>query len=345
MERDMAILGTGAIGSSIGADLTRAGHPVILIDQWPAHVEAMKTQGLKVLMLEEELVVPVQAVHFCELASLKRVFDIVLLTAKSYDTEWMVHLIKPYLKSNGVVVSVQNSLNDEWIAPIIGYARDIASVIELSAEILRPGVVRRHTPPTRTWFALGELHGRVTPRVREIAALLSAAGRTEVSTNIWGAKWTKLTVNSMYQGISGILGIPDWELAENPKILELCIRLGRECFEVGVNLGYRMEPIFGMTAEEVKGSTDEVLKKNLLTLLSHIGKNSRNSVLQDHLKGRRTEVSLMNGLVAQKGREAGIPTPLNEAITSLTDQIERGMLKSGLENLPIIEKLIAAFPP
>lgn len=344
MERNFAILGTGAIGSSIGADLTKAGHPVILIDQWPAHIEAMKTQGLKVVMPERELHTPVQAIHLCELASLKEEFDIVFLTAKSYDTHWMVHLIKPYLKPNGVIVSVQNSLNDEWIAPIIGYERDIASVIELSAEIFQPGLVRRHTDPTRTWFALGELHGRVTPRVQEIANILSAAGKTEVSTNIWGAKWTKLTVNSMIQGVAGVLGIFDWELAENPKILDLCIRLGRECFEVGANLGYRFEPIFGMTAEGLKGSTDEVLRKNLSTLLSHIGKRSRNSILQDHLKERRSEVGFMNGLVVRKGKEAGVPTPLNQEITSLTQKIERGMLKPGLENISIVEKLIGAIP-
>ena len=48
----------------------------------------------------------------------------------------MVEFIKPYLKPTGVLVSVQNSLNDEWIAPVIGYERDIGCVIELSAETL-----------------------------------------------------------------------------------------------------------------------------------------------------------------------------------------------------------------
>jgi 2-dehydropantoate 2-reductase len=340
MEREMAVLGTGAIGSSIGADLTKAGYNVFLIDQWPAHIDAMKAKGLRVIMAEEELHTPVQVVHLCEVASLKKEFDIVFLTAKSYDTSWMVHFIKPYLKPRGVILSIQNSLNDEWIAPIIGYERDVGSVIELSAEIFEPGLVRRNTGRNRTWFALGELHGRVTPRVQEIAAILSAAGKTEISTNIWGAKWTKLTVNSMIQGVAGVLGVFDWELAENPKILELCIRLGRECFEVGENLGYRFEPIFGMTAEEFKGSTDEVLRKNLLTLVSHIGKKARNSVLQDHLKGRRSEVDFMNGLIVKKGEEAGVPTPLNQEITSITKRIEKGMLRPGLDNLKMLEKLI-----
>jgi len=341
MVREMAVLGTGAIGSSIGADLTKARHNVLLIDQWPAHIEAMKAHGLRVIMPEEELHTPVKAVHLCEVASLRKEFDIVFLTMKSYDTCWMVHFIKPYLKPNGVVVSIQNSLNDEWIAPIIGYGRDIASVIELSAEIFEPGLVKRNTDHSRTWFALGELHGRITPRLQEIAHILSAAGKTEMSTNIWGAKWTKLTVNCMSQGVAGVLGIFDWEITQNTKILELCIKLGKECFQVGMTLGYRLEPIFGMSAEEFLGSTDEVLKKNLVTLISHVGKGARNSVLQDHLKGRRSEVDFMNGLVVKKGEEAGVPTSLNQAITSITKQIGKGTLRPGLDNLKMLEKLLA----
>ena len=113
-------------------------------------------------MPDKELHTQVQAVHLCEMRTVKGQFDIVFLTAKSYDTFWMVHFIAPYLKRDGVLVSIQNSLNDEWIAPIIGYERDVASVVELSAKLFDPGRVKRNTSLAKTWFALGELHGRVT---------------------------------------------------------------------------------------------------------------------------------------------------------------------------------------
>jgi 2-dehydropantoate 2-reductase len=291
-------------------------------------------------MAEGELVAPVQAMHCCELCTLHEPFDIVFITAKSYDTCWMVELIKPYLRPNGVLVSLQNSLNDEWIAPLVGYQRDVAGVIELSAETLEPGVVQRNTPPARTWFAVGELHGRVTPRLGEIAGILGAAGKTEISPNIWGAKWSKLTVNCMSQALSAILGISDWEISQNPRLLELSIRLGRECLQAGTALGYRAEPIFGLSAEEFLGAADGVLKKTLLTLVAHIGRKAKNSMLQDLVKGRRSEIDFMNGLVAKKGREAGIPTPLNDAITSLVQRIEQGDLRPAAGNIAHLEKLI-----
>lgn len=81
----IAVLGAGAIGSSISADLTKAGHDVTIIDQWPAHVEAMKSAGLHVRMKDEDLQIPVRAVHLCDLASANLEFDIVFLAVKSND--------------------------------------------------------------------------------------------------------------------------------------------------------------------------------------------------------------------------------------------------------------------
>jgi len=341
MGKNIAILATGAIGSSVGADLAKAGYEVLLIDQWPAHVEAMKANGLRVTMPDEELHTPVQAFHLCEVCTLNQQFDIVFLTAKSCDSCWMAQFIKPYLRPDGILVSLQNSLNDEWIAPIIDVSRDIGCVVELSAEIFEPGLVKRNTTHAGTWFGLGELHGRVTPRLKELAKILSEAGKTEITTNIWGAKWTKLIANSMLQAPIGILGLREWEATQIPQVFDFCIQLGREATEVGATLGYTIEAIYGLSPEEFMGATDEVLKKNLVTLVTHIGKEARNSVLQDHLKGRYSEVDYLNGLIVKKGKEAGVPTPLNEAVTYLTKQIQEGSLKPDRANLALLEKIMA----
>ena len=83
------------------------------------------------------------------------------------------------------------------------------------------------------------MHGRVTPRVQELAQILSAAGKTEVTSNIWGAKWSKLIVNTMSHAIAAILRGTDSDVMENPKLFPLGIALGRECLDVGLALGYR----------------------------------------------------------------------------------------------------------
>jgi len=345
MMENMAVLGTGAIGSSVGADLTEAGYDVTLIDQWPAHVEAMKSDGLRVTMTDMDLHTPVTAIHLCEVCALSDPFDIVFLTAKSYDSRWMAEFIKPYLKPDGVLVSLQNSLNDEWIAPIVGVTRDVGCVVELSAEIFEPAVVQRNTTRTGTWFGPGELHGRVTKRLEKIASILSCVGKTDITTNIWGAKWTKLIANCMLQAPIGILGLYEQEAARIPQVFDFCVQLGREAMAVGSALGFETEAIYGLSAEEFMGSTDEVLKKNLQTLISHMGEAARNSVLQDHVKGRYSEVDYLNGLVVEKGKEAGVPTPLNAAVTSVTKQIQFGKLQPDPSNLALLSDMMAELPP
>ena len=339
----IAVLGAGAIGSSVGADLTRAGRDVALIDQWPAHVEAMKANGLRVVMSDGEIHTPVRAYHLCEVSALNARLDIVLLAAKSYDTRWMLELVKPYLAPDGFVVGLQNGMNDETIAGVIGYGRTMGCVLELSAEVFTPGVVQRNTTHTSTWLGFGELHGRVTPRLKEIEAMMGSVARVSITTNIWGAKWTKLVNSSMILSVFGMLGMQSWEATEIPEVFKLCIRVGRETMAVGAALGYTMEPIFGFTAEELMGSTDEIVEKLLRAVLGHLGPSARKArgvVLQDYAKKRYTEVDHLTGVVVQKGREAGIPTPANAAVAQINRRIRLGELEPDRSNLKLVEDLL-----
>ena len=103
-----------------------------------------------------------------------------------------------------------------------------------------------------------------------------------------------------------------------------------------------MDPIIGMTAEDMLEAGDDALKKTLLTLFSHIGQKSINALLQDLIRGRPTEVHHLNGLVAAKGRAAGIPTPLNDEIVRIVEDIEAGRLGFGRENQERLEALVQA---
>ena len=343
MSRKIAVLGTGAIGSSIGADLTLAGHDVTFIDQWPAHVEAMRTGGLRVVMPDRELQAPVTAYHLCDVCTLNRQFDAVLLAAKSYDTRWMAEFIRPYLKEDGVLVGVQNGMNEELTVPIVGRERVVGCAFELSAEVFTPGLVQRNTMHERTWFGLGELAGQITPRLRELEKLMSCAGSVSLTQNIHGAKWAKLVNSSMILAPFGMLRLQSWEAIEIPEVFRLCIRLGRETVAVGAALGHAIEPIFGLSAAEFMGSTDEIVEKLLRTIVIHHGETARQVrgvVLQDYLKGRLTETDWLSGLVVRKGKEAGVPTPANAAVVEINRRIRAGELKPERANLALVEEML-----
>lgn len=336
MTRKIAILGVGAIGSSIGADLTHAGFDVTLIDQWPAHVKAMKTSGLQVQFKASQFQVPVKALHLCDMAASRLKFDIVFLAAKSNDTRWLAEFIKPYLEKDGVVVGTQNGMNDDLIAAIIGRERVIGCVVELQAELFTPGQIQRNTTRKGSWFSVGELDGSYTPRVKEIAAIMGKVGRCDVTNNIYGAKWTKLIANTMTMGPFSLFGLRNFEAAELPGMFDISVNLGRESFAVGTALGYRVEPIFGLRADEFAGSSDENLVTTMKTLLSHVG-GGRTAPIHDHLKGRTSEIEFISGLVARKGRELGITTPANDAVTAIDHQINTGEISMHASNFALLK--------
>ncbi len=344
MEKQIAVLSTGAIGSSIGADLTHAGYNVSLIDQWPAHVEAMKADGLRVTMPDSELHTPVHAYHLCELSSLNRQFDIVLLAAKSQDTRWLTEFIKPYLKGDGMIAGVQNGMNNAAIVDIIGKPRVMGCVVELSAEVFTPGLVQRNTDPAHTWFGLGELDGGVTPRLTELEKLIKHSGKITITDNIEGAKWTKLVNSSMILAPFGMLGLQSWQAVQISEVCNLCARLASETMRVGAAHGYKLDAIFGLSPEEFLGPEEKIIDKLLHTILGHLGKKgsrtARGVVLQDFLKGRKTETDFLNGHIARKGREANIPTPANDAVVELCRRIERGELKPDRSNVEIIARML-----
>ena len=342
MDKQIAVLSTGAIGSSIGADLSHAGYNVSLVDQWPAHVEAMKANGLHVKMPDSELHTKVQAYHLCELSSLKRQFDIVLLAAKSHDTRWLTEFIKPYLKDDGIIVGAQNGMNNAAIIDIIGKPRVVGCVLELSAEVFTPGHVQRNTDPAHTWFGLGELDGGVTPRLTELEKLMKHSGTITITDNIEGAKWTKLVNSSMILAPFGALGLQSWQALEMPEVCNLCARLASETMRVGAAHGYQLDAIFGLSPEEFMGPEEKIIDKLLFTILGHMGKKgsrtARGVVYQDFLKGRRSETEFLNGHIARKGREVNIATPANDAIVELCRRIERGEMKPDRSNIEFIVK-------
>ena len=339
MQKKIAVLGAGAMGSSVSADLTKAGYDVAVIDQWPAQVEAMKANGLRIQMTDKVVETPINALHLCELASTNLEFDIVFLTVKSNDHRWMAEFIKPYLKKDGVLTAIQNGMNDDSLASIVGRERVVGCVVELSAEIFTPGLVKRNTTHKTTWLAVGELDGYYTPRVKELESILANVGRCDVTNNIYGAKWTKLIANTMTMGPFGLLGLGNKDASSLPGMFEISVSLGKESLAVGKALGYRIEPIFGLRADEFAGTDDENVVTAMKALLTHIT-NGRTAPIHDHMKGRKSEMEWIPGVVSRKGRELGIATPFNDAVVDIDAMINRREIPMDPSNFELLKRKV-----
>ena len=338
----IAIMGTGAVGAYAGAHMARAGEDATFIDPWPANVETMKAQGLKVSHIRDvpEWSTKVRALHLTELqqAAKEKPFDVAFVCMKSYDTEWATVMIAQYLSPNGFIVSLQNCMNEETIAGVVGWGKVVGSIASsITVDLCEPGHVHRAAGKSgdkHTVFRVGEVHGRVTERVQEIKRLVALADSALVTSNLWGERWSKLVTNAMANGMSACTGLISKDILRNDTLRRFGARLGSEAIRVGQALGYELEEIHHIDPEIIAkagegdpGATREYDSHRLEEVNKAGGGEHRPSMGQDMVKGRRTEIDFLNGFITHKGEEIGIPTPANAALTDIVKRVEKGELK------------------
>jgi 2-dehydropantoate 2-reductase len=338
MNKKIAVVGTGANGSVIAADLIRSGFDVTVIDQWPAHVEKMRADGLRVTAPDEEVHVQVDAHHICDLASLNRRFDYAFIVVKAFDTRWVAELIKPYLADDAIVVGVQNGMTADDIAEIVGPNRTIGCIVELASNIFDPGHVTRSITRAKTWFGFGALDPSMKARVPEIEAIMKNVGRVTLTDQVKSSKWMKLMVNSMVPG--HMLGLNNSEAIKIPGMRDFMLKCGEEALRALQIQGYTIEPIFGLTREDIEGS-NQLLEMLFDKIVKDVGTTSIDMVRQDHMKGRKSEVDLINGAVVEESRKRGEEAPMNAIVVEITRRIRNGELKPEPSNFEIAKTMMA----
>lgn len=328
------VLGCGAIGSNIAADLILAGYPITVADPWPELVEVIRIRGLKIILPEHVIQTPpIEALHLSDFARLNPRFDVIFLAAKAQDAKWLCEFIHPYLKDDGILIPLMNGMMNSVIAQVIGKSRLIGSVIELSAESFEAGIITRKTPHAKTWMAVGELDGQRTQRLGLVQELLSHTAKVDISEHIENAKWTKLVTNAMILAPFAMLKATSYDALSDSTMQKLVLKIGEEAIAVGHAQGYQLEEIFGLSKTDMLASPTVIAKRLVDTLVGHIGKKSQNATTQDILKGRTTETHFINGLVVTKGIEEGLLTPANQAICQIIKAIELQELTAGPENI------------
>jgi len=347
----IAIVGVGALGGYVGGHLARAGHDVTLIDFWPENIETIRSKGLRLDGLSEEerfTVTDVAALHVSDVQSLARQapIEVAIVAVKSYDTEWATTMIRQYLAPNGFVVSLQNCLNEERIAGIVGWGRTVGAIASMiSVDMSEAGYVMRTVPKMGdryTVFRVGEVHGRISTRVQDLVEMFRLVDSAKATTNLWGERWSKLVLNGMANGVSAATGLSVAAGYHNDPVRRFAIRLGGEAVRVGQALGYELEKIGKFEPEQWALAGEEIASPGsggaeaLAAIEADQTKGSppndrddvrRPSMAQDVLKGRRTEIEFINGYIAEKAAEIGMEAPTHVRITDLVKRVEKGELQ------------------
>ena len=304
----VCVLGSGAMGSSIGGLLADAGSEVYLIDTWAEHVHVMNSQGLKLKVGSSDRTVKVRAKTDCQGIGPA---DLIIVLVKSFNTREAIENAGPIIGAKTVMISLQNGLgNEEIIEEVAGKEHVVGGRTFAGGSVLGPGHVVANITGKPTY--IGELDGSTTERVTRIAEEFNRAGLgTTVSSNIVGIMWDKLLVNVATGALCGITRLPYGGLYKMPEL--------RECALEAVSEGIAVAKASG-----VKLSTKDP-KEAWFKASEGIPEDFKPSLLQSLEKGLRTEIDFINGAVVRCGEKCRIPTPVNKTLVASIKGIEYWM--------------------
>ncbi len=290
----IAIMGSGGMGGSFGGMLARAGEDVHFIARG-AHLEAMQASGLTVkTSTAGEFNIPANATN--DPADIGAV-DLVLFCVKTFDTEEIVHFIKPLIGPSTTVMSLQNGVdNEEKIENVIGTGHVIGAVAYVSAKIDSPGVV---SESYNQKILLGERTGEHTPRVEQITKAFEATGQTvEVPDDIHVAMWSKLLGITTMAAITCITRLPGAHIFACPEARALTHGILDEGIAVAI-------------ANEI--AIPDTLGDEFKAIFDAFPPDYRASMYHDLEAGRPLELDDIVGVIVRLGEKLGVPTPLTFA--------------------------------
>lgn len=299
------MVGAGAVGGYFGGLLARAGAPVVMIGR-PAFVEAVRTAGL---VLDTASFREVIRVDVSTEISAVRGAVLVLFCVKSGDTTSVARELAQFVAPEAVVLSLQNGVdNVDRIREVSGLAA-LATVVYVAASTPETGTVRH--------VGGGNLVlGPPGAGTEFIARMFERAGvPCRISENIRGELWAKLVANGALNAISALGRSRYGQIAENSEARVLVRAVVDEICAVARAAGIVMP---GM-------ADTEAAYASVMAIATKMGATALSSTAQDVERGRRTEIDALNGYVARRAAEFGVPAPLNHALWTLVKLMEAGL--------------------
>jgi 2-dehydropantoate 2-reductase len=300
----VCVVGCGAVGALFAANLAQLDDvEVWAFDVWEEHVQAINDNGLRLSGAGE-------VVGMLSATSDPRkvpACDFGIVATKSMHTGEAVAAVA-HAFTEGSVCSVQNGVgNEEAIAEHVD--RVIRGTTFPAGKLVEPGHVQ--------WDVKGDTTlGPFEPspaELNEIERLAEACTRAGMPTkavpDARGPQWRKLIFNAATNPIGALTGLTHGRVCEDPALRALVSALVDEGKAVASAQAIELD-------EDPEQLIDYAARPD-------VAYDHKASMLQDVEAKRQTEIDFLNGGVVRFGREHGVPTPLNEAVTALVKGLER----------------------
>lgn len=331
------VVGAGAIGGIVGAGLTRSGRSVTMATTNSEIGRALRERGFEVLGKESFRVPAGQVLG--DVGDDAGRFDVVFLAVQPPQVEAVARSLPPRLTATGRVVCFQNGLCEERVARVVGADRVVGAVVAWGASMVGPG---RYDRTSRGGFTVGRLDGALDGEARRIAALLEPIGRVVLTTNLRGARWSKLAINCAISTLGTIGGDRVGPLLRRTFARRLALEVMTEAVRVARAEGVRLEKVAGtIDLDWLALPGDHRNRSGMGTMARHAVllsaglkyRRLRSSMLSAIERGRAPAVDFLNGEVVERGERHGVDVPVNRAATDLVWQIAQGKRRPSLATL------------
>mgnify|MGYP000014626929 FL=1 len=314
----IAIMGAGGVGGFLGGKLAFAGGDVVFVARGE-HLEALRTQGLRVVGAEKFTVSPIAV------SDQPQAFghvDAVLFCVKLYDTESAAAQLEPLLADHTVVVTLQNGVESrQRIGSVIGEERVLAGAAYFPASINAPGEITFKGPiPGKPLVEVGDGQGDSSQRVKQLIQELQNAGiAAAVSDDANLMLWEKFCWIAGVSGVTAVTRQPIGIVRADPDMRSLFAGCVRECAAVGRAAGVQL---------------DAALEERLMGLLETNPAEGKSSLLVDLERGRALELDGLSGAVHRLGQNYHVPTPVTSAVYAALKPFRSGDTARSSANRP-----------
>ncbi|MFP4488951.1 MAG: ketopantoate reductase family protein [Bacteroidales bacterium] len=331
-DQTILVVGAGSVGGITAAFLKKAGYNVEVVCKYDDYKDIIVNEGLSVKTLSGKFREKMRA--WTSVNDVDEKKDIILFAVKATDLEETAGDLKPLLKEDSLVVSMQNGICEPELERILGRDHIAGCIVGWGATMDKQGQLVMTSGGD---FVIGYPDRDEDERLAWIAEMLSVIVPVRTSTNMMGQLYSKLIINACITSVGAITGLLTGEMMRRRKARKLFILIIREAMELAYILKIRVEDFGGKLNYydfiDNKRKFPELRRHIILRLMGWKYRRLKSSSLQSLQQGKLTEIDYINGYIASNGREYGVPTPVNAAIVNMIHEIEEGKRKINVFNL------------
>lgn len=327
------LIGTGSIGGTVAVMIKEHGYDIDVVAHGEEKAKVIRERGF---ILEGALGNYTTKMNaYPSVDALDGEYDVCFIATKYQQMPDVARQMLPHLREDSLVISLQNGICTDMLAEVVGEKRTVSCMIGFGATLLEDNRVQVTSGGE---FYVGMPNGYHPKKLDELAEMLSAALPTQVSEDIISRLYSKVIINSCINSLAGISGLTLGQTLEHKKAKETFLDICREGMKVARAMGLNV-PKYGklLNYNLFMVADNKAFNGVCRFVIFLVGKlkykDVKPSTLQSLEKGRRTEIDIMNGYIAAKGKEFGVPTPVNDKLTRMIKEIEDGKRRISVSNI------------